>query len=96
MNDELKYERTWYAYLVQCSDTTYYCGISKNVNQRVDNHNLTKCGAKYTRTRRPVTLVWKSPPKTHREAAQLEYKIKKMTRRQKEILIVTNNLSLIK
>ena len=96
MTPALLYEPTWYVYLVHCADNTYYCGISKDVDRRIHEHNLSRRGSKYTRARRPVKLVWKSPPKTHKEAAQMEYKIKKLSRRQKEIIIVTNNISLIK
>ena len=90
------YQLQWQVYLVKCADDSYYCGMSKNVSKRVDSHNRKSSGAKYTRSRRPVTLAWTSKPCTRRDAARLEYRIKKLTHRQKEVLSVTNNLDLVK
>jgi putative endonuclease len=77
----------WQAYLVLCSDGTLYCGISRDIDVRLEEHNRGK-GAKYTRARRPVRLVWYSDVvDTRSEATKLELQIKKLTRSQKWALI---------
>lgn len=77
---------SWVVYIVRCSDGTYYTGISNNVQARVGKHNSGK-GAKYTRSRRPVELVWSEPAKDRSAASKREYKIKKMKREDKLRLI---------
>ena len=69
--------------MVSCSDSTIYTGISKNVKRRVDEHNNSKRGAKYTASRRPVSLVYLSSLMSKSSALKEEYRIKKMTRQQK-------------
>jgi putative endonuclease len=69
--------KLWVVYLVRCSDNTLYCGIAKDLNSRLIDHNSGK-GAKYTRSRRPVELVGVSPEMTKSEALKLEYRIKKL------------------
>ena len=76
----------WVVYIVKCSDGTYYTGISNNVQARVGKHNSGK-GAKYTRSRRPVELVWSEPAEDRSTASKREYKIKKMKREDKLRLI---------
>ena len=61
VRNRIKRVQTWYSYLVRCSDGSYYTGISTDVERRVRQHNTSKLGARYTRGRRPVVLVyWKS------------------------------------
>ncbi len=71
-----------YVYLVQCADGTLYTGYAKDVQQRIAVHNAGK-GARYTRTRLPVTLLasWHFP--TQSAALKREYQIKQLTRHQK-------------
>lgn len=77
----------WQVYLVLCNDGTLYCGIARNVDSRLQEHNAGK-GAKYTKPRRPVRLVWYSDPVFSRsDATKLEIKIKKLTRAQKWAII---------
>lgn len=76
----------WVVYIVKCSDGTYYTGISNNVEARVGKHNTGK-GAKYTRSRRPVELVWSEPAKDRSAASKRECTIKKMKRSDKIALI---------
>lgn len=84
---------TWFLYIVECSDGTYYTGISKNVQRRVHDHNNTSRGSRYTRTRRPVTLIASCPAGEDRSAAQkLERKIKKLPRRQKVARVQSMNV----
>ena len=73
-------------YIVICGDNTLYCGYSNDVEKRVGNHNKG-CGAKYTRTRLPVRLVYTECFDTKSEAMKREYQIKQLTRQQKLKLI---------
>ena len=75
-------EQQWVVYLIQCSDNTLYCGISKNLKNRLAVHNSGK-GAKYTRSRRPVNLVGVSPKMTKSDALKLEYSVKQVPAGQK-------------
>ena len=51
-------DKTWNVYLLQCRDKSIYCGIARDLSRRVREHNNSKKGAKYTRCRRPVKLMW--------------------------------------
>lgn len=79
-------EDPWFIYIVECSDNSYYTGITNDVPKRLLTHNSGK-GAKYTRGRLPVALIWFKRVNGRSEASKLEYKIKKMTRKQKKQLI---------
>ena len=72
----------WYTYIVECSDGTYYCGASNDVEKRIDTHNCG-AGAKYTRSRRPVRLIGTSAALTRGQALSLEAKVKKSSRKYK-------------
>lgn len=72
----------YYAYMVVCSDSTLYTGYTDNLVARIQAHNSGK-GAKYTRSRRPVKLVYWEKFATKRQAMQREYAIKQWPRRQK-------------
>ena len=79
----------WSVYIVECRDGSYYTGVSNNVVRRVDQHNASSTvSAKYTRARRPVTLVYCKEIGTRSEAAKREAEIKKLTREEKKILIL--------
>ena len=75
-----------YTYIVQCSDHTFYTGWTNDLKKRIEKHNCGK-GAKYTKTRLPVTLIYYETFETKQEAMKREYAIKQMTRSQKEKLI---------
>lgn len=77
----------YYTYIVQCSDTTYYCGYTDDLKKRIESHNTLNTGAKYTRSRRPVKLVYSESFETKNEAMKREANIKKMTRLEKHNLI---------
>ena len=77
-------KRQWVVYLVRCSDKSLYCGITNNLKNRLAEHNSGK-GAKYTRSRRPVTLVGTSSEMTRSEALKLEYRIKQVPSDKKQI-----------
>jgi len=77
----------WFMYVVECNDGTFYTGISTDVNRRVNEHNTSNKGAKYTKTRRPVKLlkVWEFSDRS--EASKEEYKFKRLNRKKKLELI---------
>jgi putative endonuclease len=79
----------WKVYIIECSDLTYYTGISNDVEKRIDTHNNKK-GAKYTKTRTPVKLVYQQSFETKSLAAKEEWRIKQLTRNQKILLINQN------
>jgi len=84
-------QATWYVYIVQCRDKTLYTGISTNPETRVAEHNTGQNGAKYTRARRPVSLLYTEPAASRSAALKREIAIKRMTRQAKLALI--NKLS---
>ena len=79
----------WYVYILECSDLTLYTGITNNLEKRIDTHNKKK-GAKYTKTRTPVKLVYQQSFETKSLAAKEEWRIKQLTRNQKILLINQN------
>jgi len=70
-------------YIVECSDGTLYTGIAKDVHRRIDEHNTSDKGAKYTRARRPVTLKYSQELEDRSSASKREYAIKKLSREEK-------------
>jgi len=75
-------------YILRCADDTLYCGIATDVDRRVIQHNTTPSGAKYTRMRRPVVLVYTSQPFINRSQASIEeHRIKKLSRAEKVLLL---------
>lgn len=75
-----------FTYIVECSDHTLYTGWTNDLEKRIEAHNTGK-GAKYTKTRRPVRLVYFETFATKEEAMSREYHIKKMSRQEKIKLI---------
>jgi len=76
----------FYVYILECCDGTYYTGYTPEMERRVELHNAGK-GAKYTRGRRPVRVVWCRAFKYYKLAVREEVRIKRLTRGQKEKLI---------
>ena len=72
----------WFVYLLTCSDDTLYCGITNNLEKRLTIHNSGK-GAKYTRSRLPVSLLKSFKAESKSIALKIERKIKKLSRKQK-------------
>ncbi len=77
--------KNWSVYMVKCKDNTFYTGVSNNIKHRIEQHNLGK-GAKYTRARRPIELVYSEQCQDHSIALKRECAIKKLTRSQKKEL----------
>lgn len=82
--------KKYFVYIVECADGTYYTGYTTDVNRRINEHNFSFRSAKYTRSRRPVRLVHKEVYDTLSEALKREYKIKKLSRKAKKLLIDKN------
>ena len=76
----------YYVYIIECSDKTLYAGSTNNIEKRIQEHNNTKAGAKYTRGRRPVKLVYVEICSTPSIALRREAEIKKLSRAQKLLL----------
>jgi putative endonuclease len=76
----------WFVYLLETVNTTLYCGYTNDLNKRIVMHNNGK-GAKYTKTRLPVKLVYTECFDTKSEAMKREYQIKQLSRQQKLKLI---------
>lgn len=81
----------YFIYLLRCSDDSLYCGQTKNLKRRVEEHNSNDSKSKYTRSRRPVKLVYFKKYKTLNEVLKREFEIKKMTKTKKEALILKNS-----
>ncbi len=77
----------WFLYILQCADGTYYTGVTTDMKRRLNEHNTSKRGAKYTKTRRPVKVVYLSGYNDRSSAQKAEYKFKQLTRKQKESII---------
>ena len=78
----------WFVYLLRCADGTLYTGVATNVSRRLQQHNgELSGGARYTRGRRPVTLLWQDTCDSRSDALQREAMIKKLTRLQKLELV---------
>lgn len=76
--------KEYFVYIVECSDGTYYTGYTTNIKRRLNEHNYSfKRGAKYTRSRRPVCLVYQESFDTMSEAMRRENQIKRLSRKQK-------------
>lgn len=75
-----------YTYILKCKDNTLYTGWTNNLEKRLEAHNSGR-GAKYTKARLPVELVYYEQFETKEEAMRREYAIKQMTRVQKENMI---------
>jgi len=73
----------WHVYILECSDKTLYTGITNNLKRRLEEHNFGNLGAKYTRARRPVKLVYSTRRKERSRAMKEEYRIKKLSREEK-------------
>ena len=78
--------QTWFVYIVRCADGSLYTGIAKDPAARVKKHNAGT-GAKYTRSRLPVKLVWRERKSSELAARRLEAMIKKLPRADKLALI---------
>ncbi len=79
----------WYVYALRCSDDSIYIGIATDVVRRLMEHNglAANPGARYTRARRPVSLVYQEPAASRGDACRREAEIKRMKKKAKEALV---------
>ncbi|WP_415251179.1 GIY-YIG nuclease family protein [Sulfurimonas sp.] len=77
----------YFVYILKCSDETLYTGIATDVDRRLAEHNTSVKGAKYTRVRRPVSLVYTEELIDRSSACKREYAIKQLKRKEKLELI---------
>ncbi|MAD53674.1 MULTISPECIES: GIY-YIG nuclease family protein [unclassified Idiomarina] len=81
-------EACWYVYMVECGDRSLYTGVTTCLERRIRQHNgELSGGARYTQSRRPVSLTWSQGPFSKRHACQLEAQLKQLSRSQKRKLI---------
>jgi putative endonuclease len=79
---------SWYVYIVKCVDGTLYTGVTTDIERRLRQHNGDLVGgAKYTRVRRPVQMVWREEQPDQSSACQREAAIKKLSRAEKLRLV---------
>ena len=77
-----------YTYMLLCADGTYYTGWTNDLERRLRSHNAGR-GGKYTRTRLPVSMIYAEAHEDKREAMRREYRIKQLTRQEKEQLLAS-------
>jgi putative endonuclease len=85
---------SYFVYILKCADNTLYTGYTNDIEKREDQHNgigdtssAKKLGAKYTRGRRPVKLIYSESFDSRSKAMQREYSIKQMNKKEKELLM---------
>lgn len=78
----------YYVYIVKCADETLYTGIATELDRRIDEHNHSDKGAKYTRIRRPVTLLYSEKYPDRSAASKREYEIKKKMNRIEKLALI--------
>jgi putative endonuclease len=79
---------SWYVYFLRCSDNSLYCGITTDLDRRLEAHSAGT-GARYTRSRLPVHLVWFSETPDKSEALKEEYRVKRLRKDEKELLVAS-------
>lgn len=79
--------RKWWVYVVRCVDGSLYCGVTVDVPRRVREHNRGRKGARYTRSRRPVALVWSIAIGDRSEALRREHAFKRLSKAAKEAIV---------
>lgn len=88
-NDKSSEDRNFGVYILRCADGSLYTGYSNDVERRLRVHNSGQ-GAKYTKSRLPVEMVYREENLTKSEALKREHAIKKLSHKQKEELIANN------
>jgi putative endonuclease len=78
---------TWWVYFLRCSDKSLYAGVTTDIHRRMNEHNNSKLGAKYTRARRPVTLAYLEEAGNKSLACKREYQIRHLAKYKKELLV---------
>ena len=78
---------SWFVYMVRCADNSFYTGVTTCIERRISEHNTSNKGARYTKARRPVELVYSETADSKSQAFKREYAIKQLTRTEKSHLI---------
>ena len=89
INKAVQHAPGWWVYIIEASDGRYYTGITTDVERRWKQHQNGKLGAKFFRGRQPRNLVYVESASNRSSASKREAAIKKLSRKQKEILIAT-------
>ncbi|WP_290034135.1 GIY-YIG nuclease family protein [Ligilactobacillus cholophilus] len=84
-------ESKYFMYVLLCSDRTFYGGYTNDLKKRIKKHNSGN-GAKYTKTRRPVKLIFYKQFNTKSEALKAEYAFKHQSRKKKENFLLENGV----
>ena len=83
--------KTWFTYILRCNDDSLYTGVTTDLVRRLAEHNSSRGGARYTRCRQPVRLVFAEECANRSQACQREYAIKKLSAAAKKLLINKQN-----
>lgn len=86
-----KLKAEWSLYVAECADGSYYTGIAKDVEKRIETHNTGK-GAKYTATRGPVTLLFQEAQASYSAALRREYQVKTLSKERKRRFVAGEKL----
>ena len=90
MNIDAEHDSPWQVYLMQCADQSLYAGVTTDLVRRIQQHNGQLAGgARYTRARRPVVLVWSQDCDSRSDALQREQALRRLSREQKLSLIAS-------
>jgi len=81
----------YFVYMVKCADNTLYTGIATELERRIEEHNGSDKGAKYTRVRRPVRLVYSEEYPDRSSASKREYEIKKKMSRAEKLKLIESD-----
>ncbi len=81
----------YFVYMVKCADNTFYTGITTELERRIEEHNGSDKGAKYTRVRRPVSLVYSEEHPDRSSASKREYEIKKKMSRAEKLKLIESD-----
>lgn len=85
----------WYVYILRCADSSFYTGVTTDPKRRLREHNeCNRLGARYTRARRPVTMIWCETQADRAAALRREYAIKQMRRAAKQRLVASGGIGL--
>jgi len=88
---EREIKESWSLYIAECADGSYYTGIAKDVEKRIETHNSGK-GSKYTATHGPVKLIFQEPQGDYSAALRREYQVKTLTKQRKMRLVAGEKL----
>jgi len=87
----------WFVYILRCADDTLYTGVTTDIDKRLKQHNgIEKNGAKYTRGRQPVKLVYQEYSDSRATACKREHVIKSLKKHEKELIIEQHQLCQIR